>query len=492
MQVVHADGAGVVDALRAVVLGQHAAAAAQDVGQRQLVVGQKHLDAAHAGGQDLVQAGFQRVQAAAGAGAGQQDVRVKGHRAGLVALVVDGQAGDAAAAQLVQHLVGHGQLFRRGGVAGVGHAHQHVGKGGLLQRALEGVHQVVGQPADKADGVHQHHVQAAGQRQAAGGGVQRGKQHVRLKDPGPAQGVGQAGLAHVGVAHQRHHRHAAFLAGAAGLAPALFHLLQAAFQCLDAAADVPAVQLQLGLAGAAAGAGPAATAAALAAEHLAQALQPGHLVAQKRQLGLQFSLVGGGAGAEDLQDQHGAVNDLHLQGGAQIAQLAAGQLAVKNGGLGAGVQADQAGFGHLALAQHGGGLRRLAFLHHGGHRLHIVGLGQGGQLVQAAGGVKLSLVQRQQHHRDRPLRPCGGHGVGRRFGLPGGSHAGQMDQFTHTNSSKTPLSVCFRDFWGGRGCPARGRRALSPAVPPGCAAENRPGRAPACRRTCDRSRRGGR
>ena len=62
------------------------------------------------------------------------------------------------------------------------------------------------------------------------------------------------------------------------------------------------------------------------------------------------------------------------------------------------VLADKARLGDLALAQQGGGLRRLALLHNLRHRLHPVGVRQGAQLVQTAGHIVFALVQRQQHH----------------------------------------------------------------------------------------------
>ena len=126
--------------------------------------------------------------------------------------------------QAAQYLIGDGQLLGSLVVTGVGHLYDNVRIGGFFQRALERFHQVVGQAADEADRIHQNNLQAAGQGQLAGGGVQRGEQHVRLKDLLAAQGVQQAGLAHVGVAHQCHHGHIVFLSGAAGLTPALLHL----------------------------------------------------------------------------------------------------------------------------------------------------------------------------------------------------------------------------------------------------------------------------
>ena len=175
--------------------------------------------------QHLVQLCQQRGQTVAGLGARQQDVRVKGHGVGGVALVVDDQLRDVRTVEAAQHLIGHGQLFGGLCVARVGHLDDDIRERGFFQRGLERLHQMVRQAADKADGVHQNNLQAAGQHQLAGRRVQRRKQHVGLKNLLTAQGVQQARFAHVRVADQRDHRHIVLLTGPAGLAAALFQLL---------------------------------------------------------------------------------------------------------------------------------------------------------------------------------------------------------------------------------------------------------------------------
>ena len=82
---------------------------------------------------------------------------------------------------------------------------------------------------------------------------------------------------------------------------ALFHLGQLLGQRINAGVHMAAVQLQLGLTSTAAGTAAAATAAALTAQRFAHALQAGQTVAQQRQFGLQFALVGHGAAAENLR-----------------------------------------------------------------------------------------------------------------------------------------------------------------------------------------------
>ena len=115
MQIVNFDCAAVIHAILAVFLRRDAAAAAQNVRQRQLVIGQHDLDRAHAVVQRLVELCQQCGQTVAGFRARQQDIRVKGHGVGGIALVVDDQLGDVRAVEAAQHLIGHGQLF--GGLA---------------------------------------------------------------------------------------------------------------------------------------------------------------------------------------------------------------------------------------------------------------------------------------------------------------------------------------------------------------------------------------
>ena len=159
------------------------------------------------------------------------------------------------------------------------------------------------------------------------------------------------------------------------------------------------IQLQLGLTGTAAGTAAAATAAALTAQRFAHALQAGQTVAQQRQLGLQLALVGHGAAAENFQNQHGAVDDLQAaQRIGDVADLAAGQLAVKHSAFRAQRLGGKGSFLQLAAAQHNAGLRGLAFLGDLCHGFHVVGLAQGRKLCQTALTVPQPLIQCQQHY----------------------------------------------------------------------------------------------
>ena len=103
MQVVNFYGGAVKNAVLAVFLRRYAAAAAQNVGQRQLVIGQHQLNGAHAVAQHIVQLGQKLRQAVAGLGARQQNVRVKRNGVRHIAFVVDHQLGDALAVKAAQN-----------------------------------------------------------------------------------------------------------------------------------------------------------------------------------------------------------------------------------------------------------------------------------------------------------------------------------------------------------------------------------------------------
>ena len=158
--------------------------------------------------------------------------------------------------------------------------------------------------------------------------------------------------------------------------------------------DVAAVEFQLGLTGTAAGTAAATTAAALTTQAFAHALQPGQAIPQESQLSLQLTLVGDGTAAEDLEDQHGAVDDLHAaQRGGDVADLAAGQFAVKHGARGTQRLGGKVCLFQLAAAEDDAGLGGAALLGNLRDRLHVVGLAQGGKLGEAAFAIPKPLIE---------------------------------------------------------------------------------------------------
>ena len=185
---------------------------------------------------------------------------------------------------------------------------QQVGVLQLLQGGLEGLHQMVGQLADKAHRVGDEHRAGVGNLQGAGGGVQGVEQPVIGRDGRPGEPVEQGGFARIGIAHNGHHRHLVLDAPLPLGGPHPAHILQLLLQLGDLAADVPPVALQLGLAGAA-----GADGALLPLQMGPHAHQAGEQILILGQLHLEPALPGAGPLGEDVQDQGGAVQHRHPQ-----------------------------------------------------------------------------------------------------------------------------------------------------------------------------------
>ena len=126
---------------------------------------------------------------------------------------------------------------------------QHVCVGKFFQRCLEGLNEVVGQLADKADGVGKQNLLQLVHLQSAGGGVQSVEKAVVGGDVCAGEAVEKGAFARVGVAHKGNNGHFVFLSAAALNASYLADLLQFLLKLCDLAADMAAVAFELGLAG---------------------------------------------------------------------------------------------------------------------------------------------------------------------------------------------------------------------------------------------------
>ena len=259
---------------------------------------------------------------------------------------------------------------------------QQVGVFQLLQRGLEGLHQLMRQLADKAHRVGDHHIQRIADRQQSGGGVQRIKQAVVGGDVRAGDGVEQRGFPGVGVAHDGHHGDLVLAAALAlgGTHPA--HLLQLPLQLVDLAADMTAVGLQLGFAGTLRADGRAAG-AALPLQMAPHADQAGQQVLILGQFHLQAALLRPRPLGEDIQDQAAAVNDLHTQQLRQHTDLGGRQLIVEDHHGGLFIFHHAPDLLHLPLADEAVGVRLLPGLQYHARRLAACGLHQFRQLHQA-------------------------------------------------------------------------------------------------------------
>ena len=159
--------------------------------------------------------------------------------AGAVALVEHLDPGQAAGAKLGDQVVHHLRLLLPVGIGHVDDVEQEVGVFQLLQRGLERLHQLVGQLADKAHRVAEHHVQRVADGEQAAGGVQRVEQAVVGRDGRAGEPVEQGGLARVGIAHDGHHGDLVFPALLALGPPDPAHVLKVRPQLVDLFVDEP-------------------------------------------------------------------------------------------------------------------------------------------------------------------------------------------------------------------------------------------------------------
>src|SRR6185312_15265491 len=129
-------------------------------------------------------------------------------------------------------------------------------------------------------------------------------------------------------------------------------------------ADPPSVGLDLGLTRTAgtdtATAGHPAT--GLAGERFTPAAQSRQHVLHLRQLDLGLALPAGRVLGEDVEDQRGPVDHLHLEHLLQLVELAGRQLAVADHGVSAGRRHDVADLDRLPRADVGGGVGAVAAL----------------------------------------------------------------------------------------------------------------------------------
>ena len=190
-----------------------------------------------------------------------------------------------------------------------------------------------------------------------GGGVQGVKQPVIGGNSRAGQMVQQGGFACVGIAHDGHHRDGVLHPPLPLDGPHLTHLLQLLLQTVDALADVAAVALQFGFAGAA-----GTDAAALPGKADAHAGKPGQKILILGQFDLQPALPGLCPLGEDVEDQRAAVEYRHAQNILQGPDLACGELVVKNGHGGCRGLDQQPHLLGLALADEGVGVGSVAVL----------------------------------------------------------------------------------------------------------------------------------
>ena len=127
---------------------------------------------------------------------------------------------------------------------------------------------------------------------------------------------------------------------------------------------------------------PGGPATDLPRQRLAPPAQARQQVLHLGQLDLGLALLGAGVLGEDVQDQRGAVDDLHLDDLLEFAQLGRGQLSVADDRVGADRDDDVSQLLGLARSDVGGRVRAVATLDEPIEHQRPGGFGQPGQLGQ--------------------------------------------------------------------------------------------------------------
>jgi hypothetical protein len=298
--------------------------------------------------------------------------------------------------------------------------HDHVRLRHLLERRSERLDEVVRQLGDEADGVRQRRRATTGQDDPPRGRVERREQLVGDDDLGAGQPTHQRRLSRVRVARDRDLRHVRPLpAGPLRVAGGL-HRLDVAAELRDAASDVLPVRLELRLAR------PArADAAPQPAHRLAPAAQARQQIVELRELHLRLALARVRVQREDVEDQRGAVEDLHAEPSLDRAQGAGRELLVEDDELGAPTMHDVVQLLHLPLADPELRVGLGAALHHPADRLGPGRIGERRELVEVrlldsgahAHEDRALVLHRPPRRRDRRLDDAGvrrsGHAVSR-------------------------------------------------------------------------------
>jgi len=269
-----------------------------------------------------------------------------------VDLVQRQQPGTLGSADLGQHVVHRRQHLAELtlGDGGIRHVHDQVGAHGFLQGRGEGVHQLVRELSDEADGVGQE-VAPAAYLEGPGRGVERVEEALPHLGVGAGEGVQEGRLAGVRVAGERHRRECrAFTLAAHGPARPL-GLGHPPLERRDTVAGEAAVGLDLALAGTS---GPDAAVDAPGAQAFEVGPQPPHpsqVVLELCELNLELALGRVGVVGEDVEDDRGAVDHRHAERLLEVALLARQELVVAGDQVGVRLRDRSLQRRELALAE---------------------------------------------------------------------------------------------------------------------------------------------
>ena len=240
-----------------------------------------------------------------------------------------------------------------------------------------------------------------GHAQAARCGIQRVKQTIVCRDACIRELIEQRGFACVRVADQRNNRDGIFQPALALHAAHAAHLVQLRAQARNALADVTAVRLEFGLAGAA-----RADAAAETGHGLAHAGKPRQQILILRQLHLQPALGRLGTLGKNIENEGAAIQNRRLCQLLKRTDLRGRKVIIEHDQRRAGILHKLAHLLGLALANEAVRVGRVAVLQHLGLAEAASRFQQRFQLVQR--GLRRRFLRLEaigvQADKDRLLR----------------------------------------------------------------------------------------
>ena len=199
---------------------------------------------------------------------------------------------------------------------------KQVGFANLIERALEGFHEVCRQFADESDGIAEQEGQVV-HDDLANRCVEGCEELVLGKDLALGEEVHQGALAHIRIANESHANHAASVASLSGLL--LVDFCQSLLEQADAVQDDSTVHFELRLTRSAksyrAFASATSRAATLSLEVRPEPLQTGQHIAILSQFDLRLGIGRLCSHGEDVEDEVCAVQYLDLQLLLDVAKL---------------------------------------------------------------------------------------------------------------------------------------------------------------------------
>ena len=273
------------------------------------------------------------------------------------------------------------------GIGAIHDVEDEVGVRHLFQRRAEGLDQVMRQMAHEAHCVGHGAVAPAGQVELAHRRIEGREERVLHEHARAGEPIEQTGLAGVRVAGQCDSGCTRALARTTLGTAYPLHVLQLAAQHRHLVADATAISLDLGLArttGAHAAGGAARASARLTRQRLTPTAQTRKEILHLRKRHLRATGLAARVLGEDVEDEPGAVDDLHLDHLLQVTQLARAELSIADDGVGASGDDEIAELPGLAGTDIGRRVGTIATLDHAIEHKCARGLGQGSELAQAA------------------------------------------------------------------------------------------------------------